>query len=362
MLSKLLINMCNLSATKLLFFFFKSANMKSAITLIRYAPSMGKRVYIGFESAQAFWRQHDGNDLRSYERLELAAPLSACANSKAIEACGLDAELFVYDGKLVVAVATPEERRKSERVIARMWNRPCVYYRVADGIYVASPEDTALQLASKMAFEEALLYLYELVGTYARHGSRDSTIYDRVPLCTVASLARRIEETEGIRGIKMLREAVRFVQGNSASPMESILTAQFVLPPSNGGFGFELPILNQRIVTTSTRAYRKADLYWPRHGIDLEYQSEYAHAGYEQTVRDGMRSNELVAAANKVFEANRDHFRIPGAMEILAKQLSDAMGCRPPDMSAAAKACRTALRERLLAVDGKRPSRKRTRG
>lgn len=320
---------------------------------------MGKRIYIGFESAQAYWRQYDGSDLMGYEKFELATPQSAYANSQAIAACKLDPKLYACEGKLIVVVANPEERRKSEHVLARMWNRPCVYYRVANGIYVASPEDTVLQLASKMAFEEALLYLYELVGTYARQ-AHGPTIYDRMPLCTVANLARRIEQAEGIRGIKALREAMRFVQGNSASPMESILTIQFVLPPSSGGFGFELPILNQRIVTTPTRAYRKADLYWPRHCVDLEYQSEYAHSNYEQTVQDGMRSNELVAAANKVFEANLDHFRVPGAMDILAKQLSDAMGSAPPDTSATAKACQAALRQRLMAVDGTKSTDKRT--
>lgn len=326
-----------------------------------YAPSMGKRIYIGFESARAFWRIHDGSELSNYESLVLPAPQFACANARDITACQLDTELYGDDGKLVVVVAEAKDRRKGKHVVARMWNYPCKYYRVANGIYVASPEDTVLQLASRLNFEEALLYLYELTGTYARHGLLGSTTYDRTPLCTVASLSRCIEQASHIRGVAMLREALRYVLGNSASPMESILTAQFILPPVKGGFGFELPVLNQRIVTTAHGDYRKADLYWPRHNVDLEYQSEYSHTGYDKTVADGMRSNELVSISTKVFEANFDHFRINGAMELLASQLSSALGYMPPDASKAAQASRDDLRRRLLAVDGIRLSRNRTR-
>lgn len=372
---------------------------------------MGKRIYIGYESAQAFWRKHDGASLQAFECLELPAPFHACASAKAISTCCVDDSFVTEEGAITVLVARPEDRRRSGGVESHVWNHPCRYYRVSDGVYVSSPEDTALQLACKMGFEEALLYLYELAGTYARAGGSGvragagngrgglgdiparpemggncvragaaggraraggsgayvcdvadgtyactgmdgQTTYDVQALASVADLERHFAEAGRIRGVRMLREAVCFVLGNSASPMESCLTAQLVLPESMGGYELERPVLNQRVVVTRTGEYRVGDLYWPRQRVDLEYQSDEFHSGYESRVRDGMRSNELVAAANKVFQANFDHFRVPGAMDLLVAQLSHALGRRPPASTPAAKAARAELRRRLLLVDG----------
>lgn len=166
-----------------------------------------------------------------------------------------------------------------------------------DQVFVSVPEFCFLQMANILPLEKLIAYGFEICGTYARH--TQGTFFGARPLTTPRKLTEFLSRASGFQGIQKARRALRCILPRSASPMESALTMLLCLPYSLGGYGISQPKLNQRIdipQQAKKRSYSPfyvCDLYWEQAALAIEYDSDFAHAGLNKTVKDAMRRSDL---------------------------------------------------------------------
>lgn len=206
------------------------------------------------------------------------------------------------------------------------------FRRLADGLYVASPELVFLQMAQYLNGINLAVLGFELCGCYAvsvdpssfdiralfemfdleRCGAggrpgfgaiqERSEGFEQVssPLSSVSRLKRYLNRADGASGVAKARWALDHVIANSASPMESLLALRFVLPGSSGGWGLPHPEMNgkvsisQRASMSYGRRYRVCDLLWRAEGVAVEYDSDAFHVGGRKIAEDSARRSELM--------------------------------------------------------------------
>ncbi|MGI6121449.1 MAG: endonuclease domain-containing protein [Saccharofermentanales bacterium] len=141
------------------------------------------------------------------------------------------------------------------------------------------------------------------------------------PRCTVEELRACAEELRGHRGRRKALRAIRYLDNNSRSPMESILYMFLRLPNALGGCGFSEIVLNEKIVLEGGKTYF-ADLYVPSCKLDIEYDSEEFHSSASALSKDRERTAHLEAEGYHVVSVNYAKLNNLKAFQSLARQLS----------------------------------------
>lgn len=209
------------------------------------------------------------------------------------------------------------------------------FYRLDEGLYVASPELCFLQLASKLSEPKAVKLALEMCGSYAIDvHDEEMGFCKRPPLTSAAKLkayAKRLYKQNG--GAKALH-CLRYVVDNSASPRETAVCMLFCLPPRFGGYGLALPEMNRRIelsareqITVGSR-YFNCDLFWADRRVAVEYDSAQYHTAREKQERDAIRRNMLEHKGVRVITATRQQVSEAGQFDKLASQVARAVGKR----------------------------------
>lgn len=202
---------------------------------------------------------------------------------------------------LHVLVRKDSVRRSSKDVVSHVASGSIpkgAILETGNGFYVISPELCFIQAACSMELPKLIELGFELCGTYdtSCEGLRTCN-----PLTTARKLSAFAESITNVNGKSKAVRALRYIAGNSASPMETILTMLLCLPYSMGGYGFALPILNHRIDVrkrarkAATKSYYVCDLYWPEYRVAVEYDSDEFHTGADRISGDSMRRNALAA-------------------------------------------------------------------
>ncbi len=174
-----------------------------------------------------------------------------------------------------------------------------------------------LQVAHDYSIHE-LIYLGLQICSY-REGSR--------PRSTVEELRACAEELRGHRGRRKALRAIRYLENESRSPMESILYMLLRLPNALGGCGFTEIILNEKIVLDDGNTYF-ADLYVPSCKLDIEYDSEEHHSTAKAQTRDRERAAHLESEGYRVVSVGYSQLNDLKAFRNLARQLSRLIGKR----------------------------------
>ena len=247
------------------------------------------------------------------------------------------------------------------------------FYRLEDGIYVASPELCLMQLASKLSEPQVVKLAMEMCGSYAidPFASIESDMFDaddedespgickRPSLTSAAKLnayAKRLFAADSrARGAHLLR----YVVDGSASPRETALCMLLCMPPRFGGYGLALPELNQRIELTLKERllvgaqHFDCDLYWrqQRNRVAVEYDSRLHHTEQEKQERDAIRRNMLQYKGVQVITATRVQVNRPSEFDKLARQIGRAIGKRFRAPKKEHIAARSGLREVLFDWD-----------
>ncbi len=175
-----------------------------------------------------------------------------------------------------------------------------------------------LQVAQDYGIHE-LIYLGLQICSY-REGDR--------PRSTVTELRACAEELRGHRGRRKALRAIRYLENNSRSPMESILYMFLRLPNALGGCGFNEIVLNEKIILDGGNKTYFADLYVPSCKLDIEYDSEEFHSSASAFSKDRERAAHLEAEGYRVVSVGYSQLTDLKAFRNLARQLSRLIGKR----------------------------------
>ena len=216
--------------------------------------------------------------------------------------------------------------------ITRRAYRKGAFFRVADGVYVPSPELCFVQLASMVSLHELVKLGSALCGTFYCDPAAAGGLASRKPVTTQRRLATFVRDHGGLKGIKQARRALPLLAEKAASPPEVFLRMVLGLPRLYGGYGLGDSAMNRRM-GVSKKAQNIAgrrtlvpDLCWPEHRLVVEYDSNSEHLAADQVTRD----------ATKRLALARDHFSVvtvtarqlgrPAAMRHVAEEVARRTG------------------------------------
>ena len=191
---------------------------------------------------------------------------------------------------LFLLAAKANDRRRVNNVRIRVLGSTLPAWslmRVGKTVFVPTPELTFLLLAKHLSQRELIAVGMELCGHYRLQRASTlaplrsrRTLYNQRTLTSPNAIKRLLDRVKGIPGVRAARRALKYVEPNSASPMETALYMLLCLPRSLGGYGLPRPVLNaRRPVTREAKSFTfwdnlVPDLYWPNAHLDLEYDSE----------------------------------------------------------------------------------------
>lgn len=286
-------------------------------------------IFIGHKTALAYWRTHDRN---------WAQPISQAApqENNSPYYSQIDTDIlwkFSIDEKPVsILVSCKANMRKSQNLSPRIWSgkHPSrSFCKIAQGLYVSTPEATFLQLGKESSLIQLITIGYELCGSYGLSAQSDSGFLRREPRSNPQLIERYLEKCDGIHGVKAAKRASSYIAKGSASPMESLLSMLLCLPPSLGGFGLPRPELNFPIETNEGGiVMRRCDLYWPDQRFALEYDSDTFHSDASKLHLDSSRRSTLEKAGVHVVSVTKNQVFDRGQLFNLATIVSKRLGKR----------------------------------
>ena len=130
----------------------------------------------------------------------------------------------------------------------------------------------------------------------------------------------RLPHTHGSK-VEEAMPTLEWAAQNSASPMETIVSALLVLPYRHGGYGIDPPLMNvlldpqSNIVPPDTPDCRKPDLARIVCGLAFECNGHESHSGLDDYECDSDRRDELEGmgirvipiSAGKLYDVDRFH-------------------------------------------------------
>ena len=185
-------------------------------------------------------------------------------------------------------------------------------------IYVACPELCFLQAARKLDMTDLIKFGFDMCAKYKYNEFASYAQDERAIFTTPGLIENYINTAGGFYGCRPAKKAVRFVLGNSNSPMETKLAILMVLPIRLGGYGMPKPQMNKKIDLTAAAGkkssksknrfknknsdavallgydYVHADIAWPK--VVCEYNSNAAHLTPHKYTDDNNRRTALRSA------------------------------------------------------------------
>ncbi len=332
------------------------------------------RLFLGYETAFWIWRKVGPLAPTELLPTRVRSLMGGAPSQAKLELFRSEHPDLVLDA--VDVLVRPGDQRRVPGTNVHVISRDLPdrsFCRLDDDLYVASPELTLFQLASKLSEAQALKLAMEMCGGYAIDTStaafydhdpfssegEDVGICKRPPLTNARKLsayaARLYRPDSRAHGVKFLRWLV----DGSASPRETALCMLLCMPPRLGGYGLALPELNKRIELTLEERimvgvqHFDCDLCWLRNkkSVALEYDSKLYHTAEEKQERDAIRRNMLQYKGVRVITATRVQVNRPEQFDKLAKQVARAVGKRMRTVGKEHIAARDDLRETLFSWD-----------
>lgn len=286
-------------------------------------------IFIGHKTALAYWRTHDRNWAQPISQ---AAPQENNSPYYSQIDTGILWKFGIDEKPVSILVSCKANMRKSQNLSPRIWSgkHPSrSFYKIAQGLYVSTPEATFLQLGKKSSLIQLITIGYELCGSYGLSAQSDSGFLRREPRSNPRLIERYLEKCDGIHGVKAAKRASSYIAKGSASPMESLLSMLLCLPPSLGGFGLPRPELNFPIETNEGGVVmRRCDLCWPDQRFALEYDSDTFHSDASKLHLDSSRRSTLEKAGVHVVSVTKNQVFDRGQLFNLATIVSKRLGKR----------------------------------
>lgn len=231
-----------------------------------------------------------------------------------------------------VLVFDPDDRRQK---LARCHGAPASVtrsplYRVANGIFLPSPELALIQASRGKPVEE-IAYLGTLLCSAFCLAEDTSTLLSRAPLTLPSNIAKISDAHRDVPGCTRVRSAVHWMLAKAASPRECALGLALHLPPRFGGYGLPRPSLNEPIVLAAVdqkladRSYYVADLLWEKQRVVVEYDSDAFHLTSASHHHDSVRRAVLEDAGYRVIGITRNHLASITEMDRAAATIARAL-------------------------------------
>lgn len=286
-------------------------------------------IFIGHKTALAYWRTHDRNWAQPISQ---AAPQENNSPYYSQIDTGILWKFGIDEKPVSILVSCKANMRKSQNLSPRIWSgkHPSrSFYKIAQGLYVSTPEATFLQLGKESSLIQLITIGYELCGSYGLSAQSDSGFLRREPRSNPQLIERYLEKCDGIHGVKAAKRASSYIAKGSASPMESLLSMLLCLPPSLGGFGLPRPELNLPIETNEGGVVmRRCDLCWPDQRFALEYDSDTFHSDASKLHLDSSRRSTLERVGVHVVSVTKNQVFDRGQLFNLATITSKRLGKR----------------------------------
>ena len=300
------------------------------------------KLLVSHLSALRYWRS--ANDLD----VELAKPCrvrSATGSTSSIKDVRLLSPrelglIMSEDHPLDILVGDSNSRRQSAELAPHVWTGQIpggAFARIAQSVYVSSPEFMFLQLAGTLDAVELARLGNELCGTYSlRLGERFTE--RNHPLTSKAKLAGMVKRAKGLYGAGKANEALRWICDKSASPQETNTLLALCLPKRLEGYGLPLPELNPKVkVGERLREYLNGEYYYPdamwtkvvrgkRIRITVEYDSHEHHDSDVDAEHTRIRRNEFKTMGFLVTSINRSQMNDPNQFLYAARQIARDLG------------------------------------
>lgn len=295
-------------------------------------------IFIGHKTALAYWRTHDRNWAQPISQ---AAPQENNSPYYSQIDTGILWKFSIDEKPVSILVSCKANMRKSQNLSPRIWSgkHPSrSFYKIAQDLYISTPEATFLQLGKESSLIQLITIGYELCGSYGLSAQSDSGFLRREPRSNPQLIERYLEKCDGIHGVKAAKRASSYIAKGSASPMESLLSMLLCLPPSLGGFGLPHPELNFPIETNEGGiVMRRCDLYWPDQRFALEYDSDTFHSDASKLHLDSSRRSTLEKAGVHVVSVTKnqvfDRGQLFNLATIVSKRLEKRLSPTPFNFS-----------------------------
>lgn len=286
-------------------------------------------IFIGHKTALAYWRTHDRNWAQPISQ---AMPQSYNSPYYAQMDTGILWKFGIDEKPVSILVSHEMNRRRSQGLSPRIWSgkHPSrSFYKIAQNLYISTPEATFLQLGKELSLIQLITVGYELCGSYGLSVQSSSGFLRREPRSNPQLIERYLEKCEGVHGVKAAKRASSYLIKGAASPMESLLSMLLCLPPSLGGFGLPRPELNCPIETNEgSVAMRRCDLCWPDQQFALEYDSDTFHSDASELHLESSRRSALEKAGIHVVSVTKNQVFSRGQLFNLATIASKRLGKR----------------------------------
>jgi hypothetical protein len=189
---------------------------------------------------------------------------------------------------------------------------------------VASPEFLFLELACELSIHRLILLGLQLC-SHSLGGK---------PITTKQKLIKFLEKTPGHRGHRKAIRALKYVENDSASIMESLVYMILTLPHALGGYGLNGAVFNHEIKlnreagTHLGQSSCFADLYYKQAKLAVEYDSFTYHSSPSEQGKDMARSAILERQGIAVMHFSTIQLYNREASKVFAFNLAARLGKR----------------------------------
>ena len=293
------------------------------------------KIVISSDSAVRFWRLP-----QSKRACAVPSQLNSLAEAGAPVQLlsGLDVEAMGLTDPLHVLIPSRSAKTSSKHFRAHVHSRqlpPGSLYRIADSVYIVSPELTFFQAGKLLSFPALLEFGMQLCGMYALDSDARRGFQQGVPpLTSTDRLQRYASSLIHLNKRSPSVRALNWLADGSASPMESKLELLLCLPPREGGYGIPLPVLNRALVLPKGAAsmlgqsVAKPDLLWESHRLCVEYDSDSEHTGSHRIAEDAERRDVLTYLGYTTIVVTRMQLQNPRKFHHVATQIAKLLGKR----------------------------------
>lgn len=238
-------------------------------------------------------------------------------------------------------------------------------FDLGHGVLCASPEQLAVEMASRLTELELVLLLSELMGLYAVAPSTEDGMYQREAPLTTPEQTRAYLAALGPRpGVARVRRALGRACVRSGSPRETKLSLRLALKPALGGYHLNAlsmndPVTVRRIHDRMEEGVRKPDILLGspdgERVVAVEYHGR-RHEGALRVAQDAARTNELKARGIGEFVVRKEQYDDIDYLDGLVAAIRRELGLPRIGMTSAQAALRRerrqALYEELEHIDG----------
>lgn len=190
-------------------------------------------IFIGHRTALAYWRTHDRNWAQPISR---AAPQENNSPYYAQMDTGILWKFGIDKKPVSILVSCKANMRKSQNLSPRIWSgkHPSrSFYKIAQDLYISTPEATFLQLGKELSLIQLITVGYELCGSYGLSVQSSSGFLRREPRSNPQLIERYLEKMRrnsrgqgGKTSIELPHQRVRLPNGKLA--FDATLPSSFV--------------------------------------------------------------------------------------------------------------------------------------